>query len=162
MATTTRKPALGRPSEWGQERIEEELLLFAAGSGRMPTQLELRACGRADLAAALTRYGGAAYWARRLGLTLTGRQVRYRASEEQLLAEARAVIACHSYLPGENKLRQLDHIALAIAVKRAGGSQAFCVRHGLPWLDGRTSAVRRRRVLPKGLTDADARRILGR
>lgn len=57
----------GRPELWPEERIRRELAPFVA-DGRWPTEKELRQAGRLDLHAAIQRRGGAAHWARRLGL----------------------------------------------------------------------------------------------
>jgi hypothetical protein len=57
----------GRPELWPEERIRRELAPFVA-NGRWPTEKELRQAGRLDLHAAIQRRGGAAHWARRLGL----------------------------------------------------------------------------------------------
>lgn len=105
---------------------------------------ELDRAGRGDLRYAILAHGGVRWWGDACGLTLRTRQRAPAPPPEELVEEARKLIGWHGYLPGANKLRQMDRRDLALAVLRSGGSRAYCERYGLPYLDGRTSAVRRR------------------
>ena len=58
----------GRPREWTDERIEEELREFTEGRADWPKVREFDAAGRRALYLAVTRNGGADRWARYLGL----------------------------------------------------------------------------------------------
>jgi hypothetical protein len=116
---------------WTQERLYEELERFTAGREAWPTQAEFVAAGRSDLSQAVTRYGGAAFWAEALGLTLSDRQVHQPYTAEDAVREARAVIEQLGHLPGSTKLRQLDHPRLATFVYKNGGSSGFRERFGV-------------------------------
>lgn len=61
-------PRSGRPREWTPERIEEELRRFTSGREDWPAVREFDLAGRRALYLAVTRNGGADYWARRLAL----------------------------------------------------------------------------------------------
>jgi Fic family protein len=61
-------PRAGRPRTWTNERIQEELREFTAGRTDWPTVREFDENGRRALYLAVTRHGGAEYWARQLGL----------------------------------------------------------------------------------------------
>jgi hypothetical protein len=143
-AATTRPR--GRPAVWTPRRVREELAIFVGETHVMPTNRELAAAGRDDLRYAIARHGGVRYWANELSLELRPRQLGPVAEPDELLELARRVVKGFGHLPGANKLRQLGYRDLAMAVLRSGGSRAYCRRYGLPYLDGRTSAVRRRRT----------------
>lgn len=140
----------GRPRRWTPERIEAELRAVANGRGVMPSARELDRLGRQDLRSAIVSYGGVRYWADRLGLQMRPRQLGpINIAEEALERQARTLIEELGYLPGANKLRQLGHRELALAVLHAGGARAYCEREGLPYRDGRCSAIRgHHRCLP--------------
>jgi Fic family protein len=59
----------GRPREWTDERIEEELREFTAGETEFPKQARFRSAGRGDLYGAIVKHGGSVVWAGRVGLT---------------------------------------------------------------------------------------------
>jgi hypothetical protein len=80
----------------------------------------------------VSRRHGAAYWARLLGLQLRSRQDKEPLTDEDAVAQARALIEQMGHLPGANKLRQLGYSRLATAVYHGGGSETFCRQHGLP------------------------------
>jgi Fic family protein len=61
-------PRSGRPRKWTRERIEEELRQFTEERDAWPTVREFDLAGRRDLYLAVTRNGGADYWAGLLGL----------------------------------------------------------------------------------------------
>lgn len=105
---------------------------------------ELDRAGRGDLRYAIVAYAGVRWWAEVCGLSLRTRQQPPAPPPEELVEEARTLMGWLGYLPGANKLRQLDRRDLALAVLRSGGSRAYCERYGLPYADGRTSAARRR------------------
>jgi hypothetical protein len=144
LAATTRPR--GRPAEWTQWRVRAELAAFVGDGRLMPTNRELAAAGRDDLRHAIARHGGVRYWARELALELRPRQLGPVAEPDELVELARRVVKGFGHLPGANKLRQLGYRDLAMAVLRSGGSRGYCQRYGLPYVDGRTSAVRRRRT----------------
>ncbi len=101
--------------------------------------------GRSDLRHAIAETGGVRFWAREMGLQLGPHQLGEAAREADLVGDARRVIAELGYLPGANKLRQLEMRDLAIAVLGAGGSRAYCRRNGLVYRDGRSSPIRSRK-----------------
>jgi hypothetical protein len=141
VSTPTRR---GRPREWQVERIEEELIQLTGGTGPMPSTRELDRAGREDLRAAVVAYGGVRYWAEVIGLELGPGQQAPAPPPEALVEDARKLIGWWGWLPGANKLRQMDQRDLALAVRRSGGARAYCQLYGLPYVDGRTSEVRRR------------------
>lgn len=61
----------GRPRRWTPERIQEELEAFCAGRTVWPSVAEFQTAGRTALYLAVTRYGGVAHWAERVGLPRT-------------------------------------------------------------------------------------------
>jgi len=58
----------GRPRAWTPERIRAALEEFTAGRTDWPTVAEFKEAGRTPLYLAISRYGGAEYWAAELGL----------------------------------------------------------------------------------------------
>lgn len=139
LRTPTRR---GRPREWQLERIEEELIDFTGGAGFMPTTRELDRAGREDLRYAVVAHGGIRYWAEVLGLELRRKQQPPAPPPVAMVEAARELIDWWGYLPGANKLRQMDQRDLALAVKRSGGAEAYCRRYGLPYMSGRSSSAR--------------------
>jgi hypothetical protein len=130
---TRRKQKRSAPWRWDHDdRLEIELLRFTAGRTTWPTRTEFAAAHRSDLYCAVLDYGGIRYWAARLGLELSARQlakVPYPTSAA--VAEARELIDRVGHLPGPRLLRELGHGRLASAVKAAGGSARFRTDHGL-------------------------------
>ncbi|MGD0452153.1 MAG: Fic family protein [Solirubrobacteraceae bacterium] len=59
----------GRPRRWTPERIQDELEVFCAGRSVWPSVAEFKTAGRTALYLAVTRYGGVAHWAERVGLS---------------------------------------------------------------------------------------------
>jgi len=112
----------------------------------MPTALELDIAGLSGLRYAIASTGGTRYWARELGLSLSDRQAHEPTPEAVLHDQARKLAAGFGYLPGATKLRQLGYGALAQLVVRSGGSRGLCQQLGIHYVDGRTSAIRRRRT----------------
>ncbi len=137
MALVSASNSHGRPREWSPERIAEELTDFARGSGVMPTTRELDFAGREDLRYAVVAHGGVRHWAQELGLQLRERQRAPAPPPEAMVDAARALIDRWGYLPGANKLRQMGHRDLAIAIKHSGGAEAYCREHELPYASGR-------------------------
>jgi cell filamentation protein, protein adenylyltransferase len=58
----------GRPRRWTPEHIQEELETFCLGRSVWPSVAEFKAGGQTALYLAVTRYGGVAHWAERIGL----------------------------------------------------------------------------------------------
>jgi hypothetical protein len=52
--------------------------------------------------------------------------------EDQLLSDARQVIADVGWLPNAAKLRRMRYGRLATEVQAAGGARCFCATHDLP------------------------------
>jgi hypothetical protein len=80
---------------------------------------------------AVRDHGGHLYWAQRLGKSLRSAQQPRDMAIDELIAQAREVIAQHGRLPNQERLRILGYARLATAVKRAGGAQRFVEEHGL-------------------------------
>jgi Fic family protein len=59
----------GRPRRWTPARIQAELEAFSEGRTSWPAVAEFKAANQMALYLAVTRYGGAEYWADRLGLS---------------------------------------------------------------------------------------------
>lgn len=123
----------GGRHEWTDERIRRELEPLLAGRTTWPTSRELQAAGREDLRHAISRYGGAAYWAKQFGLPLDSRQAKTTYPIETAIAEARVIIDRVGHLPGANRLRQMGYGRLATTVFQHGGGAAFCQRFDLPF-----------------------------
>lgn len=119
------------PQRWSDQELERELLAFLAGRKDWPTNSEFTAADRTNLAAAVSAYGGARYWAARLGCRIRPAQDRRPYSEEELVAEARLLIARYGRLPGIKRLQALGHGRLATAVRAARGSDNFSRQQGL-------------------------------
>jgi hypothetical protein len=116
---------------WTEAALEAELRAWLGERNTWPTRRELQAAGRFDLVSAISAYGGAAYWARRLGVPLRAAQDRRRRTQAELVAEARELIAELGRLPNADALARMGHSHLGGLVRRHGGAAAFCRRHGL-------------------------------
>lgn len=114
------------------DHLEAELRRFTAGRTSWPTRRDFATAQRSDLYCAVTAYGGLAYWADRLGLTLSPRQLAKHAYPTAVaVEEARGIIESLGRLPGPRRLRELGYGRLATAVKSTGGSARFRSAHEL-------------------------------
>jgi DNA invertase Pin-like site-specific DNA recombinase len=60
--------------DWTEDRIRAELAVLLQGKERWPTWIEFRQAGRGDLRAAVHAHGGAAKWAKEMGISIPARQ----------------------------------------------------------------------------------------
>jgi hypothetical protein len=120
---------------WANDRVlEDALRAFTAGRSTFPTRREFDTAGRGDLRSAVTDYGGVPYWAERLGLSVSPRQLsREPFDMATAVAQAMAVIDDEGFLPGARTLRGQGLGRLATVVQAAGGARAFSRAHGLVW-----------------------------
>jgi hypothetical protein len=115
-----------------EDELEERLRSFTAGRTTFPTRHEFDGAGRADLRCAVARYGGASYWARRLGLKRSQRQKgREPYLSRDAIHDAKRVMQSEAVLPGARRLRALGYQRLATVVQAAGGARRFVERYGL-------------------------------
>lgn len=59
----------GRPRQWTEERIEQELRELVRDGTSFPSVADFRAAGREKLYGAIHRHGGTAIWAKKLGIS---------------------------------------------------------------------------------------------
>lgn len=97
----------------------------------MPTRPEFEQQERNDLRVAMSRSGGTAYWAHRLGVSLRPGQEREPYLLENALRDARAVYEQEGLLPNTKRLRALGFHRLASFIAREGGVARFAAKHGI-------------------------------
>jgi hypothetical protein len=130
--TPRRRPSRSKaPWRWTDEELERELREFLAGRDSMPTRPEFEQQGRNDLRAAMSDFGGIAYWAHRLGVSLRPGQEREAYLVEDALRDARAVYEQEGLLPNTKRLRALGFNRLASFIEREGGVARFAAKHGI-------------------------------
>ncbi len=147
------RPAARKPLGYWDDfaNVERELRAFLAThgrAGRMPTMKELAAAGCGPLASALTRHGGMAAVAERLGLERTDprKPPGYWADFANLARELRQALAAQGItdrLPPLNQLIALGRQDLAHAIGRHGGPAAVADRLGMIYQAPLTDAPRR-------------------
>lgn len=125
-------PERRKPKRWDDETIRSELGAFLGEQRTWPSASEFVAAGREDLRNAIKRHGGAAWWARELGIELRPGQDRAPYSEADALTEAKELVEELGYLPGQRKARELGYGRLATHISRRGGAREFARRHELP------------------------------
>ena len=120
-----------RPRRWADEVLEGELRNYVGEGQVFPTSLEFDRAGRSDLRSAVRDFGGAAYWAERLGLRLRPGQSRSPYEREDAIRDARAVLEAQLDLPNTTRLRQLGFPRLASYIVKRGGVARFLAEHDL-------------------------------
>jgi DNA invertase Pin-like site-specific DNA recombinase len=120
---------LPRPRRWAPGRIEAELRTWREGSREWPSYAEFLLAGRARLHRQILGYGGARYWARRLGWDGAPRTTRW--DEETILGGLRPILAGREVWPSAAEFRELGLEGLRRAVIRHGGITLWAARSGL-------------------------------
>lgn len=130
---TQRRQTRSAPGRWYDDDVLETALRdFTRGRGTWPSRREFAAANKTDLYCAAVAYGGVAYWAGRLGLSLTARQLaKMTYTHDEAVTDARLVVATLGYLPGSRRLRAMGLGRLATAVQSAGGAGRFAAHHQL-------------------------------
>ena len=118
-------------TKWTDARLRADLEAFLGAVSEWPSRSQFMAAGKYGLWMAVRDHGGHLYWAEALGKTVSSAQQPRGVPVDDLVREARAVIAEHGRLPNQEMLRILGFPRLATAVKRAGGARKFMQRHGL-------------------------------
>lgn len=119
------------PTTWTDERLEAALREFVGDAVEWPSRTRFMAADRQGLYEAMRDHGGHLYWAHRLGLRLSSAQQPRSVPLDELVDQARTVIAQEGRLPNQERLRLLGYPRLATAVQRAGGAQKFKAQHDL-------------------------------
>ncbi len=135
LATRAQKP----DGYWNDaEAIERELLAFVwdyGTQGRMPTQANLMKAGRADLAIAISRYGGG--WskvAKELGLELTQMPKDFWSDIENVKSSILALNERRGRpgeMPTKTDLDLAGEFSLGAAIEKIGGYPAVAAMFGL-------------------------------
>lgn len=114
--------------------LEAELRAFLGNATHFPTRRAFDRAGRTDLRSAVEDLGGPVFWADRLGLRLSARQLsRAPFSPSAAVQQAQRILAnpAHDGLPYAAKLRRMGFGRLAREVQKAGGAAAFSKLHSL-------------------------------
>lgn len=117
---------------WTDERIESELRELVGELGRWPGTQELRRAGRSGLAKAIGRYGGAAYWAARVGVPAPRGYGKRHWTDERIEQALEPFLAGRSTWPSETEFERAGLGALRSAVRRYGGFAAWAAKLGFP------------------------------
>ena len=136
----------GSKRAWTPERIEAELRKILDGRDTWPGRRELELKGRPGLAAAAYDGGGAAYWARRLGLRRaprpgsTGPRIW---TDERIRMELREFCRGRSTWPTEREFIAAGKSSLYDAACHYGGPSKWATELGLA--QGRRSGASAKR-----------------
>lgn len=131
----------GRPRLWTDERIAAELRRLADELGHYPSQNELGRRGHQGLAKAITRRGGAHYWASRLGHKPHPRFHRPW-TEAAIAAQLEAFLGDRprTRFPTALEFEAAGLARLRDALHHHGGTTYWAERFGFPplvWTEGR-------------------------
>ncbi len=124
----------GSKRAWTDERIELELRRVLDGRDAWPGRRELEAKGRWGLADAVSHGAGAAYWARRLGVSRTRRTVRPGPrvwTQERIREELQRFCKRRKTWPTEREFLAAGKSALYDAACRHGGAAYWAAELGL-------------------------------
>lgn len=120
-----------RATKWTDARLHAELEAFLGETTAWPSRSDFMAAGKYGLWMAVRDHGGHLYWAEAMGKTVRSAQQPRSVPTDELVAQAREVIAARGRLPNQEMLRILGYARLATAVKRAGGARKFMLKHKL-------------------------------
>lgn len=118
-------------TKWTDERLRAELQAFLGDGDAWPSRTDFMSAGKYALWMAVRDHGGHLFWAQQLGKSLRSAQEPRGVPVEELVAQAREVIAARGRLPNQETLRILGYARLATVVKQAGGAKKFRGKHGL-------------------------------
>jgi hypothetical protein len=124
----------GSRRAWTEERIEAELGRLLAGREAWPTRREIERFGSFGLAAAVEHRGGAAYWARRMGLEPPLHMGISRPriwTDERIRAELEEFCRARATWPTEREFLQAGKAPLYCAACKYRGPRYWAAQLGL-------------------------------
>lgn len=148
-----------RPSGWSEERIGEELKEFLAGQPEWPSYRDFQRQGKKALRDAVTRMGGAPYWAERLGVAYVERLPGYAPiwTEERIRADLASFLRGRKVWPSRIEFERAGLKTLRDAIGRTGGPPRWAAEFGLPRRDERRGS---RRVWTDERIESELRTLL--
>jgi hypothetical protein len=146
-------------SGWSEERVAEELREFLGDRSEWPSYRDFQRRGRRALRDAVTRLGGARYWASRLGVAYVERPPGYAPiwTEERVRADLSRFLDGRRVWPSRLDFERAGQKPLRDAVGRTGGPPRWAQEFGLPRRDERLGL---RRVWTEERIEAELRSLL--